>query len=357
MRAAIRGLRRRAAAALRRRGWTRTERAPVAGLVEEFSKTLVVGWVAAAPDAGPVRVSLLVNRTEVATATATPAGRRSDPDVREFRFKVRGLWDFVSRSQRLSVRVEGQPLPIVGHGLSRRPDRNGSSTVEDLTQRLAAGHVFGQTGDLQLSRQLDTEWQGEVLALYDGVRAALATEFGYEAFVVYGSLLGAVREGGFIGHDLDFDAAYVSKHSDPAAAGAELQAVALRLIERGFDVDCRRIALHIHAPSDPQIRIDLFHLFFDADGVLSFPFGVAGTTDVLRADWRGVRERPFGPARVLAPVNAEQVVEAIYGAGWRQPNPGFSWKRDRTKKAYGAFVPPEGCEQVRRANEAARVAP
>ncbi len=324
-------------------------------MVEEFSKVFAVGWVAVPAGAPPVRVTLQLGSTEVAAAWAeSPVERGVDGEAREFRFKVRGIWDYARRSTRVSVRVDGRPLPITGHGMYLRPARNGKQSLQTLTERLAAGYVFSQTGELQLSRRLDAVWQREVLGLYDGVRAALAEDFGYDAFVIYGSLLGTVREGGVIGHDLDFDAAYLSRHADPALAGAELKAVALRLIERGFDVDCRRIALHIHAPSDPEIRIDLFHLFFDAEGVLGFPFGVAGTEDVRVEDWQGVVERPFGAARVLAPVNAEQVVQAIYGAGWRQPDPGFSWARDRTKKASGAFVPPEGCEDVRRANLAAR---
>lgn len=346
---------------LRRGGWARSRRdrnVPVPGVVDEFTRVLAAGWVAVPPGAAPVRVSLHIGRVEVASTWATaagpagpdPAGTRGPLELRTFRFKVRGIWRYAKRTHRITVRADGQPLPIVGHGMFLRPERSGRGTPAMLAERLAAGHVFSQTGSLQLSRKLDLEWQEEVLALYEGVCRVLREEFDHDAFVIYGSLLGAVRERGFIGHDLDFDAAYLSRHTDPAAAAEELQAIALRLIDAGFDVDCVRIALHIHAKSDPAIRIDLFHLFFDAEGVLSFPFGVAGTRAVRKEEWRGVEQRDFGDNQVLAPVCAEAVVEAIYGATWREPNPGFSWARDRRHKAAGAFVPPDGVAQVYWAN-------
>lgn len=102
--------------------------------------------------------------------------------------------------------------------------------------------MFNQHGRLQLSKKLDTAWQAAVLDLYDGVSAVVRGDFGFDAFLAYGSLLGWVREGGFIGHDVDFDAAYLSEHTDPALAAAELRDIALRLIDAGFDVDCRHTA-------------------------------------------------------------------------------------------------------------------
>ena len=51
------------------------------------------------------------------------------------------------------------------------------------------------------------------------------------------------------------------------------------LIARGFDVDCNATALHI---SDSEYRIDLFHTYFDEQGVLRFPFGIAGTSTLTK---------------------------------------------------------------------------
>jgi SAM-dependent methyltransferase len=50
------------------------------------------------------------------------------------------------------------------------------------------------------------------------------------------------------------------------------------------------------------------------------------------------------------PVNAEQIVEYIYGAGWREPKPGFDWVRDRVDQAIDGFLRPEWVEEVYWAN-------
>ena len=104
---------------------------------------------------------------------------------------------------------------------------------------------MSQTGRLQVSKKLDTAWQGRVFTLYDRVSEVLSRKYGYDAFLIYGSLLGYVREGGFIGHDVDFDAAYISQFSDLKAVADELRDIAFTLIDAGFDIICKTTALHI----------------------------------------------------------------------------------------------------------------
>ena len=135
------------------------------------------------------------------------------------------------------------------------------------------------------------------MALYRRTREIVREAYGYDVFFVYGTLLGAVREGGYIGHDVDFDAAYVSKHRTGREAAARAgQEIALRSDRTGFDVDCTASALHINDPEHPEHRIDLFHTYFDDEGLLRFPFGVAGTsTRCTRTTGRAAR-RSTSPA-------------------------------------------------------------
>nr|WP_246416203.1 class I SAM-dependent methyltransferase [Nocardioides luti] len=175
--------------------------------------------------------------------------------------------------------------------------------------------------------------------LYTRTRDVVRDEFGHDVFFVYGTLLGAVREGGYIAHDPDFDAAFVSRHRTGPEAAAELAEVALKLVEAGLDVECRATTLHLFDPDLPGHRIDLFHTYFDEDGLLRFPFGVAGSSQVHERDWHGCTEIDFPGGRGLVPVNAEQLVEHLYGADWRRPKPGFNWNFDRTDSAPEAVVP------------------
>jgi hypothetical protein len=352
-----------------RPGAKATAERPLSGLVEEFSRRLVVGWVSVPADAAPVRVDLYLGNFKAASTYATPDSsmsgyrsalrkdggqaaaaalvhdwqvpmvpgpaddrRNSNQSIRTFSFRIREIWPWVKRGTRITVRVDGQPLPIYGHGMYLSPPRNGRHSVKELAAKFDEGYLLTQTGKVALSKRLDTEWQGRVMELYARTRRIVADEFGHDTFFIYGTLLGAIREGGFIGHDEDFDAAFLSKHTDGGDAAAELQEIGLALIRHGLDVECRVTALHIHDPETHQ-RIDLFHTYFDEEGRIRFPFGIAGTSPFTKDDWKGTREIEFGGGTGLVPVAAEKLVAHLYGDDWRSPKPGFNWKLDRTDSA------------------------
>jgi SAM-dependent methyltransferase len=184
-----------------------------------------------------------------------------------------------------------------------------------------------------------------VMDLYTRCRKLVEERFGYDLFFVYGTLLGAVREGGYIGHDVDFDAAYVSRHCDGREAAQELVELGQALVRRGLVVDARRACLHVHRPEDPETRIDVFHVYFDEEGALAFPWGVAGTSTIRRSDWQGARTRriDFPGGWGLVPTEAELLVEHLYGPDWRLPSPGFNWNLARTASAVEGHL----CEDQR----------
>src|SRR5699024_9419136 len=127
------------------------------------------------------------------------------------------------------------------------------------------------TGRLRVAKNKDTQWQRKTMSLYRSVGEVVKNATGYDAFIFYGTLLGQVRENDFIGHDDDFDAAYLSKAKDGPTAASELRDIAYALIDSGFQVQGRPSALHIHDPLDLTNRIDLFHTYFDKSGRLALP--------------------------------------------------------------------------------------
>lgn len=312
--------------------WQRRRGGP-SGHVDVFSQREIVGWVRVAATTAPTRITLHVDELEVAATWAADVIGGGEFERRAFRLALHDVWHYCRAGTRLTVRADGEPLRIAGSGVAHIVAQDGRRTVAQLEARLAAGHVFGQFGRLQLSKTRDVAWQRAVLGIYARINAVLRDEFGYPVFLCYGTLLGAVRENGFIGHDLDFDAAYVSRHRDGAAAARELRDVALRLVDAGLDVTCRRTALHIYDDTLRGARVDLFHLYFDANGRLAFPFGVAGESVITENSWLGVREIEFAGGHGQVPANAAEVVEHIYGPNWRVPKPGFHWDRDRTTRA------------------------
>jgi SAM-dependent methyltransferase len=213
---------------------------------------------------------------------------------------------------------------------------------------LADGYVFDQRGRLRLSKKIDKEWQRQVMKLFHDIRELANDRFGHDLFFMYGTLLGAVRENGFIGHDVDMDASFISSATDGPGAVADLRKLAFELIDAGYSVEGHPSCLHVTGPTGP--RIDIFHLYFDAADRLCFPFGVAGTTTFTRADWQGVQEIDFAGVTGVVPVNPEPLVERVYGSDWRYPKPGFRWDRDRTSRDPDGLVPSAVCEEIYWAN-------
>lgn len=319
------------------------------GTVERIGRRELTGIVYARPDEPPVRVCLFLNGLELTETWAVDPIDPGRPERgRAFRFGLYDIWSYAGPADGLSVRVDGSPLPIaLRRSAVHRPRHTGDRSITDLRRRLADGYIFGQSGRLQLPKGDDDAWKDVVLDLYDRVRRIVADSFGHDVFLVYGSLLGAVREGGFIGHDLDFDAAYVSRHRDAESVLAEIYDISRVLHAAGLYVRSHSSGLKIAAGPEGGGSIDLMHLYFAEDDCIKFAFGVAGTSTVAMSSWKGTREFELAGHQVLVPVNAEELVEHMYGASWRIPNPGFDWLRDRTSRHRSIIVPVRDRERVR----------
>jgi hypothetical protein len=322
--------------------------------VDVLKRREIAGMVRLTKGSTTVRVELHVNEVPVAATWATPAkGERATSRRRRFRFELIDLWRFTKRTDRITIRIDNKPIPIAGKGMHYRPRKDGVESLAELRGLLAAGYVFGQDGRLRLSKKLDTEWQANVLGLYGRVNRVLQDVIGRQAFLCYGTLLGAVRDNGFIGHDIDFDCAYISRYRTGRAAAEELAEVAFELIDRGFNVVPKRTCLAVQDEPSAATKIDLYHLYRDAAGQLSFPFGIAGTPDPSPDHFAGVRIIELAGHDVLIPRDAERLVEVIYGPNWRTPNLGFRWQDERTTRAADGIVPFAQVDEVARANLAA----
>ena len=153
----------------------------VSGVVEEFSPRLVVGWVSVPADAAPTRVDLFVNNFRLTSTYATPdaamsgvnsvlrrggqpetgaggptrarvhhwqappiAGpaddrRNSDQQIRTFSFGVPGLWPYVRRGTRITVRVDGSRCRSKATALTSPRPREGSTRSPELRAEARAG--------------------------------------------------------------------------------------------------------------------------------------------------------------------------------------------------------------------------
>lgn len=201
-------------------------------------------------------------------------------------------------------------------------DDRGRGLIVDNSGRLA----------VTLGEQGTAAGHGPLLdALHDVVTSLTAA--GVVAFPAYGTLLGTIRQGGFIAHDTDADVAYISAHEHPVDIIREsfrlqrmLQAeghVITRHSGGGFKVEV--------ATADGSTRgLDVFAGAMVGDhlmlmGELFTPYRREWLLPTRTAELEG---RPFP-----VPADAERLLARLYGEGWRVPDPAFSFTKDPAVEA------------------------
>ena len=161
-----------------------------------------------------------------------------------------------------------------------------------------------------------------LLDAIDEVIAALK-DVGTEAFLAWGTLLGAHREGRVIGNDADADVAYVSRYTHPVDVIRESFRMQRRLVEHGYHIT-RYSALAFKVDvdeGDGVVRgLDVFGGFF-MDGNLHL---MGEIREPFEESWI----HPLGTTTLEgrtfpAPADPDRVLTAMYGASWRVPDPAF----------------------------------
>lgn len=190
-----------------------------------------------------------------------------------------------------------------------------------------AGLPLGIDKSGRLAQTFDTRSAEHVEPLLDAVEQVLAVleQLGIDAFLAYGTLLGAVREGRLIGHDSDADLGYVSRHRDPVDVVRESFALQRHLTELGYTVHRYSGAAFLIdvTESDGSVRgLDLFGGYMDGETL--FLMGEVGAP--FRPDWI----RPLGRAdlegrSLPVPAHPERLLEAMYGPSWRVPDPAYQF--------------------------------
>lgn len=196
----------------------------------------------------------------------------------------------------------------------------------------AQGNPLGLDKSNRLSRLFTSRSSEHLEPLLDAIATVMGAleEAGVRPFLAYGTLLGAVRQGGFIGHDSDADLGYVSEHDHPVDASLESFRLQRRLIRMGFEVS-RYSGLAfkvIVRESDGSPRgLDVFGGFL-REGTL-FLMGEVGQP--FRREWLEPRAEVTLAGRTFpAPHEPERLLEAAYGAGWRVPDPAYKFQTPRT---------------------------
>jgi SAM-dependent methyltransferase len=167
--------------------------------------------------------------------------------------------------------------------------------------------------------------------LVDAVVEALdfMADRGHDAFLAYGNLLGAVRDGALIGHDDDADIAYLARATHPFDIIVESLRIEREFRRAGWSttrMSGGTFKLWARLPDGLKIGIDVFTAFYYGDRLHVMPYVAE----------RLPRQAVLPLSRVVlegrelaAPAQPETLLEATYGPGWRVPDPSFKYEPPR----------------------------
>lgn len=165
-----------------------------------------------------------------------------------------------------------------------------------------------------------------VLDAAEAIVDVLSTDCALPAWIAFGSLLGAVREGRIIPHDNDLDIAYLSPAGNPVDVAREMFRVSRALQRRGMRVLTKTgsfVTVLMAMPGGAQMAIDVYACFYVGEILYeSSSVGAAVPRDALL---------PLGTVtlegrRFPAPRDPPALLEASYGPGWEVPDPAFRYQ-------------------------------
>ncbi len=166
----------------------------------------------------------------------------------------------------------------------------------------------------------------------EDVLSVLRDECGLPAFLSYGTLLGAVRAGKLIGHDVDIDLGYLSAYHHPVDVIREGFRVQRALQDKGWRVLWQNggfFAVFLPQMDGIERNLDVFACCTVGDRIYQVhDVGTEGDESVIV---------PLGEARLEGrtmpvPARPEVLLESAYGTDWRIPNPAFTFSTARATR-------------------------
>lgn len=201
-----------------------------------------------------------------------------------------------------------------GEGRIQVVDEGGTPLSIDKVGHLA--RAFSDTSDA--IRQEILTGTGEALA-------DLRDRAGLEAYLNYGALLGAIRDGRMLAHDSDADLCYLSPHSNPVDIIRESYRAERVMRDLGWNVlrmSGGDFKLLLPLSDGRLCHIDVFVAFHTVGRFfqLGNRSGQLDRSAILPVSTITMHGHEFP-----APADPEAMLAFIYGPGWRVPDPSFKY--------------------------------
>jgi hypothetical protein len=238
---------------------------------------------------------------------------------------------FLDGRTRLSLVAHVSGVTLYDEEVALGPGEGRISVVND------EGKPLGLDKSNRLSQTFDTRSPEQVAPLLDAIAEVLTAldEAGTQAFLAYGTLLGAVREGALIGHDSDADLGYLSAHGHPVDVIRESFALQRRVAELGSETyRYSGFAFRVDVTEGDGSRrgLDVFGGFIaepvgDRPAML-YLMGEIGAP--FRREWIYPLTTATLEGRTFpVPADPERLLVATYGPGWRVPDPAYHFETGR----------------------------
>jgi len=184
------------------------------------------------------------------------------------------------------------------------------------------GRAFLETPD---------EIKREILVATQEVLTVLREETGVDAYLCYGALLGAVRNGKMIGHDSDVDLCFYSHKTTPVDIIRESYRVERIVRTKGWTVtrmsggDIKVVRV---LSGERKCHIDIFGAFtipggHGEGGRTFYQFGNRSGSFDAEADLLPLGTVTLEGLEFPAPKNPEAMLAFVYGPHWKVPDPSF----------------------------------
>ncbi|KRB77350.1 mucin-5AC [Nocardioides sp. Root190] len=249
--------------------------------------------------------------------------------------------DGVRRSGGVLVPWPGVLRPFLsGRGRIRITDTTGEEVLHDAEVGLGAGEgplavVDAQGNRLSvdkvghLARSFADTGEAVQQEILVGTRRALddlREHAGVNAYLNYGALLGAIREGRMLAHDSDTDLCYLSDHTSPADIIAESYRISRAMRALGWNLlrmSGGDIKLLLPLSDGRICHIDVFVAFHVGDTF----FQLGNRSGSLpRSSIEPFSTIELHGHEFPAPRDPEAMLAFLYGPHWRTPDPSFRYE-------------------------------